>query len=316
MRIVFMGSAPLACPSLEALLADNSYDVLAVVTQPDRPKGRSLRISACAVKVFAQNRGIAVLTPSNVNTSESINAVKQLKPDLIVVVAYGQILKKEVLGLPPEGCVNMHASLLPKYRGAAPIQWAIANGEQVTGVTTIFMSERMDAGDIILQKEVAIGHEDTAGSLHDKLAQEGAVLLSRTVEAIHSGRVTRTQQVEAEATFAPKLKREDGRIDWTKPAGEIYNRVRGFNPWPVCWCAAPTNRVRGEKTARLRVLKVRVENDSAQPGEVIDVSGGGPLVGTGEKSVRLLEVQPEGRKVMNGVAYLRGHGLKIGDMIG
>ena len=351
MRIVFMGSAALACPSLEMLLGYGTTPgslprshiaetrqadkVVAVVTQPDRPKGRNLKMSFCAVKILALNKNLTVLTPQNVNSSDSIDALRRLKPDLIVVVAYGQILKKEILALPPEGCVNVHASLLPKYRGAAPIQWAIANGEQVTGVTTMFMSEGMDDGDIILQKEVAIGREDTAGSLNYRLAQEGAILLSETVEAIRNGRAIRIPQIGTEATFASKLSKEDGRIDWTKPAEEIYNRVRGFSPWPCCWCIAPVNRGQPaspgpalpeatpchgsqeekKKNGKLRVFRVRVEEAEGKSGEVIDVSGDGPLVGTGDKSVRLLEVQPEGKKVMSGDAYLRGHGLKVGDKV-
>jgi len=264
-----------------------------------------------------------------------------MKSDLIVVLAYGQILKREVLALPPQGCVNMHASLLPRYRGAAPIQWAIANGEPVTGVSTMFMNERMDAGDVILQKEVIIGPDDTAGSLHDKLAEEGAVVLSRTLDALREGRVTRTSQVESQATFAPKLSKEDGRIDWTEPAERIYNKVRGFNPWPCCFCEVPElsagrqpgigkrekdsadrralkieHRTGTGKRAvrRLRVLRVMIENATASAGEMIDVTGDGPLVGTGTGAVRLLEVQPEGRNVMNGADYLRGHDLKIGDV--
>lgn len=348
MRIVFIGSAALACPSLEMLLgcgpAQGSLprghiaetrqvdEVVAVVTQPDRPKGRNLKISSCAVKVLAVSKNLTVLPPRDVNSPDSIDTLRRLKPDLIVVVAYGQILKKEILALPPEGCVNVHASLLPKYRGAAPIQWAIANGEQVTGVTTMFMSEGMDDGDIILQKEVAIGREDTAGSLYDRLAQEGAVLLSETVEAIRNGRAIRIPQIGTEATFAPKLNKEDGRIDWSRPAEEIYNKVRGFNPWPCCWCFAPVKggqppshrsgvmagqggQEEKKKNGKLRVFRVRVEEAEGKFGEVVDMSGDGPLVGTGDKSVRLLEVQPEGKKVMSGDAYLRGHGLKVGDKV-
>lgn len=312
MRIVFMGSAPLACPSLEKLQAEKSNEVKAVITQPDRPKGRKLKMSPCAVKVLALKLDVPVLTPLNVNTPESIESIRTLKPDLIIVVAYGQILKPGLLALPPEGCINMHASLLPKYRGAAPIQWAIANGERFTGVTTMYMSRRMDAGDIILQKEILIDPEDTAGSLHDKLAEAGADLMSRTLKAVREGRVTLTPQVEAEATFAPKLSKEDGRIDWTKPAREIYNMVRGFNPWPSCWCIVQSGK---EKNGTLKILKVRVDDVRGRAGEVIDASGEGPLIGTGEKAVRLLEVQPEGKKAMSGAAYLRGHGMKVGNVL-
>lgn len=317
MRIVFMGSAPLACPSLETLLADDGIEMAAAVTQPDRPQGRGRRISSCAVKDLASNSGATVLTPENVNAPDSLAAIKAFEPDLIIVVAYGQILRPGLLAVPKQGCVNMHASLLPKYRGAAPIQWAIANGETLTGVTAVFMGERIDDGDIILQKEIAIDPDDTAGSLHDRLAKEGAAVLAEAVENIRMGRVTRTPQTEAEATFAPKLSKKDGRIDWTRPAEEIYNRVRGFNPWPVCWCLPKgiTDRAIEKGGARLRVLKVCIEDAEGGPGEVMDVSGDGPLVAAGDKAVRLLEVQPEGHKVMNSAAYLHGHAMQVGDII-
>ena len=336
MRIVFMGSASLACPSLEVILQGAADEVLLVVTQPDRPKGRRLKVLPSPVRALAQELNLRVLTPVNVNAPDSIREIGGVNPDLIVVVAYGQILGSELLAVPPQGCVNIHASLLPMYRGAAPIQWAIANGERVTGVTAMFMNERMDAGDIISQKEVSIDPEDTAGSLHDRLANEGAVALSRALEAICEGKVTRRPQIEDEATFARKIRKADGRIDWTRSAEQIYNKVRGFNPWPCCFCRLPEQRgdhgpegrkgrksvvgVKNEAGGTLRVLKVRVEDaadaGSTVSGEVIDVSGEGPLIATGNKAVRLLEVQPEARKPISGAAYLRGHGLSVGDVLG
>jgi len=309
MRIIFMGSADLSCPSLEILLAGED-EVVAVVTQPDRPKGRNLKLSPSPVRVLAGSRGIAVLTPERVNAPDVINALRELKPDLVVVVAYGQILKREILELPPRGCLNIHTSLLPKYRGAAPIQWAIAGGEKVTGVTAMFMNEKMDAGDIVFQSEVKIADDETGGMLHDRLAHEAAMLLGSTVGRLRVGAVPRQVQVESDVTFAPKLSKKDGRIDWTMRADQIYNRIRAFNPWPCCFCEAV------EGSGMLRVLKSRVEEAGGSPGQIIDVSADGPLVAAGLGSLRLVEVQPEGRKVMSGADYLRGHALKSGEILG
>lgn len=304
MRILFMGSAELACPSLDRLLDCAADTVVGVVSQPDRPKGRALKLASCPVRAHVADRGIPVLTPENINAPDSVAALRALAPDLIVVVAYGQFLKTEVLNLPPLGCINVHASLLPKYRGAAPIQWAIANGEIETGVTTMYVNERMDAGDIVDQRVEPIFPDDTAGILHDRLARCGAELLATTLEALRQGTIRRRQQNEAEATLAPRLKKADGRIDWHQPAAVIDNRVRGFNPWPGCFCElAPAGVV--------RVLKSRVENShGAKPGAVLEAFGDGPLIQTGQGALRLLEVQPEGRKIMSGAAFLRGHPVK------
>ena len=220
MRIVFMGSADLSCPSLDVLL-QSGRQVVGVVTQPDRPKGRNLKLTPSPVRVLAASKGIPVLTPEKINTAASIADIISMAPDLIVVVAYGQILRKDILQMPRKGCINMHTSLLPKYRGAAPIQWAIANGDRLTGVTSMFMNEKMDAGDIIYQREVAINSDETGGSLHDKLAVAAASLLNETVENMYSGDVPRHSQNESEATFASKLHKKDGKIDWTLTSGKI-----------------------------------------------------------------------------------------------
>lgn len=299
-----MGSAPLSCPSLEALADGEGVEVVAAVTQPDRPKGRSLAVSESPVKTLAVKLGIPVFTPENVSSPASVEALRDLAPDLVAVAAYGQILKPAVLDLPPMGCVNVHASLLPRYRGAAPIQWAIANGERMTGVTIMFMAEGMDTGDIISRTEVEIGDAETGGELHDRLGVVGARALMETIPMFAAGNVPRRKQNDAEATYAPRLKKADGEIDWTLAARDVYNRVRAFNPWPCCRA-----RVGGHG---LRVLAVRVEGDNGEPGTVLDISGDGPLVAAGEGAVRLVQVQPEGRKPMSGAAYLRGHKLEIG----
>lgn len=312
MRIVFMGSAELSCPSLAALLEAEATDVAAVVTQPPRPRGRDLRVATCPTHERAAADGIRVLAPERVNAPEAVAALRELAPDLVCVVAYGQILRRELLAIPPLGCVNLHASLLPKYRGAAPIQWAVAHGETGTGVTTIYMNERMDEGDIILREPTPIGPEETAGELHDRLAAQGAALLARTVALIREGRAPRSAQASGEATYAPKLAKEDGRLDWRATAERVHNRVRGFNPWPCCFCLAPA--ADGGRCP-LRVLRCRLEDGSGAPGEVLDAGREGPLVATGARAVRLTEVQPAGRGAMSGAAYVRGHVLRVGDRL-
>lgn len=308
MRIVFMGSAAFACASFDRLLACSHVRVVAVVTQPDRPRGRSQELGACPVKIRTEPLGIPVLTPESVNAADSVQALRDLRPDLIVVVAYGQILRSALLGLPALGCVNLHASLLPRYRGAAPIQRAIANGESVTGVTTQFMSERMDAGDIILSRSMDIAEDDTGGSLHDKLAAVGADLIAATVDRIRAGTAPRLKQDETAATLAPKLTKADGLIDWSMPAATLRNRIRAFNPWPACHVELPAGSGR-----TLKVLKARVEAAGrGRPGDILDAAGDGPLVQAGDGALRLLEVQPPGRKLMTGAEYLRGHRLSSG----
>jgi methionyl-tRNA formyltransferase len=313
MRIVFMGSAELACPSLDRLMGTSGLEVVGVVTQPDRPKGRSRHMAACPVAELARRRGVASLSPEKVNTPENIAALLQLRPEMIVVVAYGQILKREILAVPPMGCLNLHGSLLPKYRGAAPIQWAIANGETASGVTVMFMNERMDAGDMILAREVPVGPDDTGGTLAATLAGIGADLLIEGVLAVRDGRAVRTPQDERRVTLAPKLTKQDGRIDWSMPAVSIHNRVRAFNPWPGGWATLSGPRA----GFVLRIVRTRVEPVStATPGTVTALGDDGPLVAAGCDGVRLLEVQPEGKRPMSGADFLRGYPLQVGMTIG
>jgi methionyl-tRNA formyltransferase len=318
MRIVFMGSAEFACEPLKRLAKGEIGNVVVAVTQPDRPSGSGLAVLPCPTRECALALRIPTLTPGNVNDHASVEAIRSLDPDIIVVVAYGQILKPAILKIPPLGCVNIHGSLLPKYRGAAPIQWAIANGEQCTGVTAMFMNERMDAGDIILQRKIEIAPNDNAGTLHEKLAKESGLALVDALTTIAGNNPSRTPQVETEATYAPKLKKEDGRIEWTRPAEEIYNRIRAFNPWPTCFCHRKERPGAARARANalvLRVLRSAVEQGNGRPGEVLDVEGEGPLVAAGKSAVRLLEVQPVGKKVMSGAAFICGHDLQKGDML-
>ena len=311
MRIIFMGSAGFACPSLERLLKDGRDEVVAVVTQPDRPKGRNLEVSACPVKAYLGERSIPVLTPERINTPESLAALQAYRPDLMVVIAYGQLLKPALLAISPKGCVNVHGSLLPQYRGAAPIQRAVADGNAISGVTTMFMDAGMDTGDMILKRELAIDPEDTGGSYHDKLALVGASLLIETLDLIRAGTASRVPQDHALASLAPKLKKSDGRLDWMVPAQVLHDRIRGFNPWPGSFCEFP-----GMPGKILKVIRSRVEPCSSRfempglpppPGTLLERTGEGPLIQTSSQALRLLEVQPEGRKPMSGAAFLRGH---------
>jgi len=312
MRVVFFGSASIGFPLLEALLVSPDDDVVAVVTQPDRPVGRKLKLTACPVKEVALEKGLNVLCPEKVGSAESVEALQELNADLFVVVAYGQYIPSAVLELPPNGLINLHPSLLPKYRGASPIQWALANGDDLTGVTILYVSKKMDSGDIILQREVPICPEDNAATLEPVLAQAGAELLMKAVEQIRSGTVTAQPQNDAEATEVCKLTKEDGRINWNLSAVVLNNRIRAFISWPGCFCNVP---VRSDMQ-RLKVLAARVEEGNGKPGEVLESEGEGPLVATGNGALRLLSVQPAGKKVMDGPAYLRGYPLEPGTCLG
>ncbi len=311
MRVVFLGSAGFACASLERLLTLDGVEVAGVVTQPDRPQGRNLAVAACPVKQLVASRRIHVLTPERVNAPEALAALRALAPDLLVVVAYGQLLRRELLDLPPLGCINVHASLLPKYRGAAPIVWAVAGGETTSGVTTMRMNERMDAGEILLQCSEPVEAGDTGGSLHDRLAITGAALLAETLRELERGTLRGRPQDETQATLAPKLNKSDGRLDWRRTAVELERRVRAFNPRPVCFSLLPDG-------GTLRVWQASVEESAsgARPGQVLDVGGGeGPLVAAATGALRLRTVQPGGRRAMGGAEFLRGHPLTVGTVL-
>lgn len=311
MKIVFMGSPDCACPSLEALLSIPGTTVAAVVAQPDRPKGRGLHLLPCAVKAFALERGLPVITPFKVNLPETVEALARLRPDAIVVAAFGQILRKPILEMAPLGCVNVHASLLPQYRGAAPAQWAIARGETVTGVTTMLMNEGLDTGAMLLRCEVPISPADTGGSLLLKLGRAGAGLLAPTLEGLKNGTLKPEPQDDRLATHAPKISKASGNLDWNLPAEQLERRVRAFNPWPCCVCEAPL----GSGHA-VRVLRARVEPGAGEPGLLLRLDGDGPLVATGAQALRLLEVQPAGKKAMSGADYARGSHVKPGGRFG
>jgi len=307
-RIVFLGSGRFAIPSLEALL-EAGHEVVGVVTQPDREKGRGQQLAPPPVKPVAERRGLRVLQPRRVREPEAIAALEELRPELQVVVAYGQILPRQVIDIAPRGTVNVHASLLPRYRGAAPIQWAIARGETTTGVTTMLIDEGLDTGPTLLARETAIGADETAADLEPRLAVLGGQLLVETVAALAAGRLQPTPQDHAKATLAPLLKKEDGNVDWSWPAGQIACRVRGFHPWPGCF-----TRI-GERA--LKVLRAQAcaipTRPGQEPGTILEIGPAGVAVRCGGDTVlRLLEVQPESRRAMTALAFASGARLAPG----
>ena len=297
-RVVFMGSPQFAVPTLEALA--RHFNVVGVVTQPDKPAGRGNVLTPPPVKRKAQELGLPVFQPARLSRPEAIEQLRDWQPDLIVVAAYGQILKPQVLQLPPYGCLNVHASLLPRWRGAAPVAYAIWHGDKETGVTIMLMDEGLDTGPILSQRKEPIHPDDTAATLGERLAHLGATLLVETIPLYLAGEIRPQPQDEGKATYAPRLKREDGLLDFTRPAEELARQVRAFDPWPgtFTWW----------KGKRLKVLKARaVDLDSPGPGVPLVVEGH-PAVGTG-RGVLLLEwVRPEGRKAIEGPAFLRGAG--------
>ncbi len=301
MRIVFMGTPDFAVPCLQRLLEDG-HEVPAVFTQPDKPVGRHAVLTPPPVKQLALSHGIPVYQPTKMRDGTVAALLRELAPDCLVVVAYGRILPQEILDVPPRGCVNIHGSLLPLYRGAAPIQWSVIRGETVTGVTSMFMDAGMDTGDIIDTLTTPIGENETAGELFERLAPLGARLLSTTLAAIADGTVTRRPQNDAEATMAPMLEKAMGRLDLTRPARELHNQVRGMNPWPGAFCTA------GGKT--LKIHETRVAAGSGAPGTLLCAD---PVtVACGEGALQLVTVQPEGKPRMAAEAWLRGARLPQG----
>ena len=301
LRVIFMGTPDFAVPCLARLVEIS--DVVAVVTQPDRPKGRGQKLLPPPVKVFAQEHGIAVYQPVRVKATDFVDVLRGLAPDLIVVVAFGQILSKEILSLPPLGCINVHASLLPRYRGAAPMQWAIVRGEKETGVTTMFMDEGLDTGDMLIRETLPITQAMTAAELHDAMMKLGADVLEKTLFSLSEGTLKRTPQDDALSTYAPLLDKKVGRIDWKKSAQEIHDLVRGLNSWPGAY-----TMLEGQK---FKIWRTRLAEGTAEPGEIVSVTKQGLLVGTGEGMLEILELQAPSKKKMAAGDYVRGHGLQL-----
>ncbi|MFH1313767.1 MAG: methionyl-tRNA formyltransferase [Candidatus Eisenbacteria bacterium] len=309
MRVVFCGSPAFAVPSLERLLKSD-HEIACVVTQPDRPAGRGLSLKASPVKACALTHGITVHQPEKFSTRTFREVLEAVAPDLIAVVAYGKILRPRMLALPRLGCVNLHASLLPKYRGVAPANWAIINDETKTGVTTIFMDPGVDTGDVILTRPVAIGEDETAGELLERLAVLGADVLVETCDLVAEGSAPRTKQDSELASYAPKFSKQDGRIVWDRPARVVHNHIRGVSPWP--------GAMTGLKDKRVKIMRSRLHaapDVAGEPGKVIEIdSENGILVSCSGGAVWLMTLQALGRRPVTGAEFARGYRTEIGDL--
>lgn len=304
-----MGTPEFAVPCLEMIVKEG-YIVPAVITQPDRPKGRGQRLAFSPIKEAALKYEIPVLQPQKLKDDKFQDELVKLQPDMIVVVAYGQLLPKRILELPSLGCINVHASLLPSYRGAAPIHWSVINGDTTTGVTTMFMDVGMDTGDMILKAEISIEQDETTGVVHDKLKDLGANVLQDTMERIVNGQILRIPQQAEEATYAPLLTRELEKINWNSSATQIHNLIRGLNPWPGAYCSY--------KERSLKIWKSRVCNGLKtvmNPGQIHSISNDGFIVATSNGFIEILEVQPESKRKMTAKEYSIGYGLNIGDIL-
>ncbi|MFV0436495.1 MAG: methionyl-tRNA formyltransferase [Desulfopila sp.] len=308
LRILFMGTPDFAAAVLRAVLSGPDHAV-AVVTQPDRPKGRGKKLTEPPVKVLARCEAIPVLQPTKIKTDDFRNQLASYRPDLIVVAAYGRILPVSLLELAPYGCINVHASLLPAYRGAAPIQWAVINGETETGVSIMQMDQGMDTGDILLTASIAVDENETAGSLFTKLARLGGTTLLKALTLLKQGQLTATCQTDADATLAPMLKKDDGSIDWQKSARQLHCLIRGCDPWPSAYCFLDGKRL------RLFVPEVAHQSSNAAPGTVIRADRRGLLIATGQDCLLIREVQPEGKKRMTVDAFLCGSPLIPGSRL-
>ena len=344
MKIVFIGTAELSCASLQALTDDHQFSVAAVVTQPDRPKGRELKPQPSPVKVLAQKLGLPVLQPLRARDETFLAELRAWGPELIVVAAYGQILPQNILDLPRHGCLNVHTSLLPKYRGAAPIQWAIAQGDAETGVTIMKMDAGLDTGPIVAQRRTPLQPADDSATLHDRLARLGAELLLQTIPDYVAGKIQPRPQPAEGASHAPKIKKEDGRIDWNQPAQTIWNRLRAFVPWPGAYTFLPGLPLVGRASPRagtsenpdpdrlpsslaspgqtgstppkphlLKIWKAEIVEKSGTPGDILSADKNGIVVACGRGALRILELQREGGKRMSAAEFLAGHALKAGE---
>ena len=301
MRIVFMGTPDIAATCLRKLLADG-FDVVGVYTQPDRPKGRGMKMVFSPVKEVAIAAGIPVYQPETFKDPEVVEQLRAIAPDVVAAVAYGRILPQSVLEIPAKGCVNIHASLLPQYRGSAPYQWAVLDGQTETGVSAQFMAPKMDAGDVIDTAVTPIGPDETAGELLDRLAVLSADLLSKTMGRLRDGEVTATPQDESKVTFAPMLDKAMCPIDWNKTAQQIHDQVRGLHPWPVA-----TTEIQGK---RFKIHSTAVVEGSGTPGQILGLTKTGLKIACGQGAVEVISLQAEGGKRMNAPDYFRGHPLE------
>lgn len=304
MKIVFMGTPEFAVPTLEALI--EKHDVAAVVTQPDKPKGRGKKMIFSAVKEKAVENNIKVYQPIKVRDGEFVEILKEYEPDVIVVVAFGQILSEDILNIPKYGCINVHGSILPKYRGAAPIQWSIINGEEFGGVTTMYMAKGLDSGDMILKAEEKIKDDDTYGTLYDRLSYIGADLLIKTLDLIERGEIVRVPQNDDDATLAPMITRDMEHIDWDNTSENVVNLIKGLNPQPVSYT------MYNDEKLKIWFAEVEKTEYSGEIGEIVDVRKKDFVVKTKKGAVAVKEVQAQGGKKMTADAYMRGHTIEKG----
>lgn len=311
MRIVFMGTPDFAVGSLAALSESGKHEIVSVITQPDRPKGRGNKVLMTPVKEYALSKGYPVYQPQRVKTPEFVAELRAMEPELIVVAAFGQFLSQEILEMPKYGCINVHASLLPQYRGAAPIQYAIIKGEKESGVTIMQMDIGMDTGAMLSKVVVPIGENMTMGELHDELRDKGAELLLETIEKIAAGTAVAVPQPKEEATYATLLDRSMECIDWSKSAQEVHNLIRGFNPAPSTFTKLPNG-----KNIKIWGSLLTNKTSEAQPGTVVEVTKKSFLVACGEGVVEITEVQPESKKRMPAQVFINGHGVQVGDILG
>lgn len=302
MRVVFMGTPDIAATCLKRILSDG-FEVVGVYTQPDRPKGRGMKQSACPAKQVAEEAGIPVFQPETFREEETVEQLRALKPDVCAVVAYGRILPQKVLDVPRLGCINIHASLLPKYRGSAPYQWAVLNGEKETGVTAMYLCREMDAGDILDAVKTPVDENETAGELLNRLAELGAELLSKTLGRLSQGPVEAVRQDSSQVSFAPMLDKSMCPIDFTKTAQQVHNQVRGLHPWPVA-----TMELQGQV---LKIHETRLCEGSGEPGQILGLSKTGLRIACGQGAVEIRSLQAQGGRRMDAADYFRGHPLQI-----
>ncbi|MDP9290889.1 MAG: methionyl-tRNA formyltransferase [Verrucomicrobiota bacterium] len=313
MRVLFMGTGEIGLPVLDALIR-SAHDVAAVITQPDRPAGRKLEPRASPVKKFAQQHALQVLQPMRIRDRSAIDEIEALAPDLIVVMSYGQIVPREILAAPRIACINLHASLLPRHRGAAPIQAAIEAGDRESGITVMYMNEGLDSGDILLERKVPIRRRETGGTLHDRLAELASIALAEALPLLEQAAAPRVPQDSTLATYAKKITREKGRIDWTAPAVDIERKIRAFNPWPTAFTVL---RDVNDRPATLKIFSsILVRKKSGTAGTVLAADERGILVATGEGALLLREIQLEGKRRMPAADFLLGHRLATGAMLG
>jgi len=320
MKVVFMGTPDFAVPSLQAVY-ESGHDIVGVFTQPDRPSGRGNKVKASPVKVLAENLRLPVFQPEKIKTPEAVSLLKKLNPACIIVVAFGQILSKEILQLPPYGCINVHASLLPAYRGAAPIHWAVINGETRTGVTTMQMDEGLDTGDMLLTREYPISSSATTGEVHDALAKIGAAVLRDTIQGLEQGMICPRPQPQ-EFTYAPLLKREHEKIDWAESALKIQQQIRGLNPWPGAFTTFKKEQVKVWESHLIEEKKINeptqepfreLSHEAFSPGQIIAVSQKGLVVKTGDGMLEITELQPAGKRKMAACDLFNGRRVQIGE---